>query len=206
MIKLPKLSRVSYKPLYIQLSEILIDYIRSKPVREGDLIPSEHELMKYYSLSRNTIRLAIDRLVHLNIATKVRGKGTFVKKNETIRQKGLLPGFYDFELSLKKQGWNVVNEIIENSQITEQPDWSQSIGDFGDEKLRLIIRVKKSENQIIALEERLLPEAVAKRFNKDHIRERSFFNLLDSYPEYEIKNIDYILKISRLDRQERQER
>ncbi len=51
-----ELDRHSYKPLYIQLSEILIDYANSHHLENGDALPSENELLSQFSVSRNTIR------------------------------------------------------------------------------------------------------------------------------------------------------
>jgi len=86
-----------------------------------------------------------------------------------------------------------VNEVLFNQEIMDQPEWSRSIGGFGDEKIHLITRIKKSGDQIIALEERIILSSAAKRFNKEQIQEQSFFDLLEIYPEFEIKETKYIL-------------
>jgi len=201
-LKLPKLNNESYKPLYIQLSDILINYIRSNNFSAGELLPSENELLAIYSVSRNTIRLAIDRLVQLNLATKVRGKGTFVKDNTS--KKPIRGFFYDVEDSLRDLGWEFVNEVIEAGEISQPPDWSKSIGDFAEEKMFYICRTKKSGNDFLAIEERLIPCSVGKRLTVEQIREKSIYSLVDQFPEYEVKQTKYILHASNLDTKEKE--
>ena len=77
----PDMDKKSYTPIYIQISEILIDYAQQNGLTAGDLLPSENELLAQYDVSRNTIRLAVERLVKMNFAVKKRGKGTFVKQS-----------------------------------------------------------------------------------------------------------------------------
>ena len=77
----PEMDKNSYKPIYIQISDIIIDYAKKTGLKGGDLLPSENELLSRYNVSRNSIRLAVDRLVQMNFAVKQRGKGTFIKKS-----------------------------------------------------------------------------------------------------------------------------
>lgn len=65
-------------PLFKQLKNILIHQIQDGEYSQGDLLPSETELIDQYSLSRTTIRRAIQALVQENYAYTVHGKGTFV--------------------------------------------------------------------------------------------------------------------------------
>ena len=65
-----KLDRNSYKPLYVQLSEIILNYINDSHLEHGDILPSENQLLSQFDVSRNTIRLAVDRLVKMGVAKK----------------------------------------------------------------------------------------------------------------------------------------
>ena len=50
-------------PLYVQLKELILNDIQSGTLSAGDMIPTEHELMEQYSISRNVVRQAIGELV-----------------------------------------------------------------------------------------------------------------------------------------------
>ena len=76
--QLPDLDKNDYKPLYIQLSDLLADFIKDSVLVEGDALPSENELLARYDISRTTVRQAIQRLESQDLVRKIRGKGTFV--------------------------------------------------------------------------------------------------------------------------------
>ena len=58
-----KLSKNIVVPLYYQLAELLRSKISSGEYTLGQQLPSERELMSTFSISRNTVRDAIDVLV-----------------------------------------------------------------------------------------------------------------------------------------------
>lgn len=66
-------------PLYYQLEKIIEDAINNGDLKPGDLIPTEAELMQKYSVSRATVRHAIQNLENEGYLRKERAKGTFVK-------------------------------------------------------------------------------------------------------------------------------
>jgi len=76
-----KLQKAS--PLYIQLKELLAEYIRRE---QPTMLPAESELMTQYGVSRKTVRTAIAELVKSGLVTPLPGKGTLV--NQTSRGQG----------------------------------------------------------------------------------------------------------------------
>jgi GntR family transcriptional regulator len=65
-------------PLYHQIFVILRDGILSGHYRLGDLLPTEHEIMLNYDVSRITARRALDELAKLKMVKRSRGRGTSV--------------------------------------------------------------------------------------------------------------------------------
>jgi len=63
--KLPDLDQDPFKPLYAQLAEAIIKFIRKYRLGEGDWAPSENELLARYKISRTTIRQAFQYLESL---------------------------------------------------------------------------------------------------------------------------------------------
>ena len=72
------LDKNSLIPLYVQLENLLLEMIESGELKVGDIIPSENELSKNYSISRMTAKKAIDNLTVKGFLERVKGKGTFV--------------------------------------------------------------------------------------------------------------------------------
>ena len=68
----------TFRPLYKQIKELLLDGLRGGEWRPGDVIPSEIELAARYRVSQGTVRKAIDELAADNLLVRRQGKGTFV--------------------------------------------------------------------------------------------------------------------------------
>ncbi|MEG0264647.1 MAG: GntR family transcriptional regulator [Erysipelotrichaceae bacterium] len=74
------IDRNSAIPLYYQFKQFLIDKINSGELLAGDMVPSEEELRKFYTISRPTLRQAFSELVHEGYLVRHRAKGTFISK------------------------------------------------------------------------------------------------------------------------------
>lgn len=68
-----------FVPLYYRLKQLIIDMIENEEIKADEAIPSEPKLMATYTLSRTTVRKAIDELVNEGYLYRIQGKGTFVK-------------------------------------------------------------------------------------------------------------------------------
>lgn len=75
-------------PQYRQLYEILRKHIMNGVYEEGSLLPSENELCAAHSMTRPTVRHALDSLVKDGLILKKQGKGSIVKK--PVRNIGIL--------------------------------------------------------------------------------------------------------------------
>jgi len=65
-------------PRYKHLYEILRKHIIDGIYKEGDLLPSENELCRVHSITRPTVRHALDSLVRDGFIKKQQGKGSIV--------------------------------------------------------------------------------------------------------------------------------
>jgi GntR family transcriptional regulator len=94
-----------YLPRYYQLANIIREQISNGRLEAHQSIPSERQLETIYSVSRTTIRQAIDLLVHQGFLYREHGRGTFVSPQklqkgiseltsftEDMKQRGLVPG------------------------------------------------------------------------------------------------------------------
>jgi GntR family transcriptional regulator len=73
-----RISRSSYKPIYIQICDLIREKIDSGKLSPGNRVWSEHDIMEKFHVSRNTAQKAIETLVNEGIVSRVQGKGSFV--------------------------------------------------------------------------------------------------------------------------------
>ena len=94
-----------FLPRYYQLANILRESISQGRFEAHEPIPSERQLESLYSVSRTTIRQAIDLLIRQGFLYREHGRGTFVSPQklqkgiseltsftEDMRQRGIVPG------------------------------------------------------------------------------------------------------------------
>jgi ABC-type glycerol-3-phosphate transport system substrate-binding protein len=75
--------KVTYKPLYLQVKEVLLKRIVDGVYPKGQVIPSESRLAEDFGTSISTVRQALSILVADGILLKRQGKGTYVADTTT---------------------------------------------------------------------------------------------------------------------------
>ncbi len=75
------------KHLYIQIKEFLLKKIKTGEFKSGEVIPTERSLCVELNVSRQTIRRAIQDLVHEGYLYRVQGAGTFVFEKNSKKRK-----------------------------------------------------------------------------------------------------------------------
>ena len=168
----------SYVPYYQQLKQILITDVQSR--KEGDLLSSESDLCRKYSVSRTVVRQALDELERDGLVLKVKGKGTFVtgrKLNTSFVQHSL--GFYD---SMVKAGHSIQSRVLA-SELTGCPASLASALDLniGDEVIRFD-RVRSVDGRPVLVNRTTLPSRMFPGFIDLDMTDRSLYQVMrDEY-------------------------
>ncbi len=66
-------------PIYVTITNSIIERIKKRELLPGSKIPSENELISVHGVSNTTARKVLQEIENAGWALKVRGKGTFVK-------------------------------------------------------------------------------------------------------------------------------
>lgn len=125
-------------PKYYQLAAILRQKIENGAIQAHEAIPSERQLEEQYSLSRPTIRQAIDLLERQGLLYRVHGKGTFVSPPKL--QKGILE-LTSFSEDMRNRGLKPGQRILEFGPVTANEKVARQLG--LKEKEREVLRIKR---------------------------------------------------------------
>lgn len=192
----PQVDRKSFKPIYVQVAEMILEYAQHLGLNPGDALPSENQLLAHLDVSRNSIRQAVDRLVQMDFAIKRRGQGTFIKSWKRDIRLDFTQGF---EGSLYKRGIQADNELV---ALTDNPGrllWAQALTPILDDPITFIRRVKKVDGKPIALEDRLLPSYIIKRYTHTELAQENLNpNLLQRFPDTQVETFRYHFEASPL--------
>ena len=72
------MSTPAFKPLYVQIKDLLVQSLDAGEWAPGDAIPSELELASRFRVAHGTVRKAIAALAADHLVVRRQGKGTFV--------------------------------------------------------------------------------------------------------------------------------
>lgn len=117
-------------PLWLEISRKIEKDIENGTFAVGDMLPNEYQLCEIYSVSRITIRGALDRLSDLGKIKRVKGKGTIVTQErikepllkisgftDEMREKGIVPSTSYAHMERKKVS-GYIAELFGQSRST----------------------------------------------------------------------------------------
>jgi GntR family transcriptional regulator len=133
-------------------------YLRSlvEGARPGASLPSEADLCERFSVSRMTVRQALQELTNDGLVERRRGQGTFVAHRPVHRRPGV---FLSFTEEMSRRGLRATSRLL--SAGMDQPRRAETL-DLGlapDSQVVRVARVRLADGVPVALEDAaLLPE------------------------------------------------
>ncbi|MDF9823792.1 GntR family transcriptional regulator [Breznakia sp. PF5-3] len=136
-------------PVYYQVANKIEENIEKGIWKKGEPIPSERELIKIYSVSRITVRNAIDELVKKGKLEKIQGKGTYVLGKSIIQNLGNL---YSFTREMEKQGKISTTKVLDVSIIKANTKIANQLGVKEEAEVIYIERLRCADEEPIMIE------------------------------------------------------
>lgn len=161
-------------PLYIQLKDIIKNDIVSGVYKPNEKIPSEIELSAQFSISRITVRNAINELVDEDLLIKKQGKGTFVSISKI--QDNILDDIsfsLTCEINKVKAGSKIIKNIIKEASDRDIRELNLNKGD----KVIYLKRIRYADEEPIIVEHNFFPY----KYNyllKEDLENQSLYEIL----------------------------
>ena len=131
------MDRVANGTLHGSVSNFIRSKIYAKELAPNDRIPSEHQLMDQFDVSRGTVRKAIKTLVDEGLVVQEHGRGTFVSEPRVTRPGTDRP--FSFAASLIDRGVAFQTSVLKKEQIPANADVAENLKiEVGDPVLRLL--------------------------------------------------------------------
>ncbi len=152
-------TRNNYYPYYIQIKQILLDRINNGIYEYGELLPTETALAKEFSVTRVTLRRALELLRQEGILQSNRGVGWKVI-HQRIEQR--LTTSYWFGLEVGNTGTATTSETLKAHLINLPKEFEH----YFSKELMIpnvyeIVRVRSYKKSPISLEYSYIPEHLA---------------------------------------------
>lgn len=167
-----RIQKDSVVPFYFQLSEILKSEILNGVYLSKKFLPSERMLCDAYSVSRATVRQAIQILKDQGLIEKLRGVGTRIVSRKVEQD---LTGFHNFDLQMKQQGYSAEVRLL-NFEVCRAPSSVQSVlGLSPEERVTHVFRLRLVKEEPLFLERIFLPESIFPNMQPVHFESTNVF-------------------------------
>ena len=165
----------SFEPYYQQLKRILVKDIEDSR-GEGDMLPSESDLCRQYSVSRTVVRQALGELEDDGLVHKVKGKGTYVTGrplNTSFVQHSL--GFYE---SMQRAGHTVRSQTIQMCTEPAGVSMAKLVEIAVGENIIRFDRVRSVDGRPVQVVRTVLPARLFPGLTELDMTDRSLYQVL----------------------------
>ncbi|MEG6513355.1 GntR family transcriptional regulator [Desulforamulus ruminis] len=158
-------------PLYVQLKEVLKDKILKGDYKEK--IPSERDFMEQFSVSRSTVRKAINALVLDGVLERIHGRGTFVSLRPVEEWLGNLSTFNDLVCNMgMKPSIKLLYQGVESATENSVP--------LGLTEVYVIKRLRFADDVPLAVERQYYPLKIGLKLAQFDLNNAAIYDLLES--------------------------
>ena len=186
----------SIVPLYAQIVEQLQYDIKNGMYSKNGRLPTETELSEQYSVSRITVRRAVDELVNLGRVEKKQGKGTFICAPKLTRQ---LDGPMSFTEMCQANGLEVSARILDAKICTADTAYvREALGVTERDPVVRIRRLRYAGGKPLVLEDNFYPLEYAYLLSID-LENDSIYRYLQEDKGIELRRTTMRLRIVRAD-------
>jgi GntR family transcriptional regulator len=180
--------RCARTPKYVVIRDWLTDRILGGHFARGEQLPSEHDLMTQFSVSRVTARQALNSLREFGLIESRRGKGYFVRQLTAVQQLERLEGFGEVMAPL---GVEIRSDVIE---LLEIPATDKSVIEAlqvaPGTMVTRIARLRIAGGVAMSLDVSYFPREIGHRLATLDLGRTDIFSLLEDRLDIELSYAD----------------
>jgi len=144
----------SGSPLYLQLQRLIRSAIERHVLAPDEALPPERDLADAYSVSRVTVRKALDGLVQAHLLTRRQGAGTFV----AARVEKNFASISSFTEDMLSRGRQPHSEWLSRSEGTVMPEEALALGLSPGSPVYRLSRIRYADSESMAIEHATVPK------------------------------------------------
>jgi GntR family transcriptional regulator len=149
-----RLDQTNQLPLYQQLQRALRQAITSKALTAEAALPPERDMAEEFSISRITVRKALDALVEEGLLTRRQGSGTFVAGQRVEKNFSKLTSFTE---DMAARGRKAHSIWLSRAESAVTPDEALSLGLAPGSTVYRFHRIRYADEAPMALEYSTVP-------------------------------------------------
>jgi GntR family transcriptional regulator len=158
----------------------------------GEQLPSEHQLMDRFAVSRVTARLALNDLVKLGVVKSLRGKGYFVKRPIAIHNLERLQSFGEMMAPL---GLVTSSKVLEVMETSAGGAVGEALKLSSQAAVTRIVRARLAGGSAISLDVSYFPVEIGRQLVQLDLVHEDIFHLLEKRLRIELGFADLSIEI-----------
>jgi GntR family transcriptional regulator len=163
-------------PIYQVIENDLKEKIQQNELKHGEMIHSENELKDMYSVSRMTVRQALNNLVNEGYLYRQKGKGTFVN-NMKIEKR--MQGLIGFTEEMRRMNKRVRSKLITFETIKADEEVANKLFLHPGEEVFSIERIRYGDDIPVLFEKLFIPKSLFKDISPE-VMETSFYDYIEN--------------------------
>jgi GntR family transcriptional regulator len=184
-------------PLYYQLKEIVLEYIRLSKDRQS--LPAEVELCRHFDVSRPTVRQAMSALVAEGYLQRIKGKGTTITQSK-INQ-GYLPVIESFHDEMVAKGFKHDTRVLEFRTLECPEELLAALQLPADSRVIKLVRLRSIGDEPMILLKTYLPAALFPDILDKDLANNSLYSLVEHDYGYSISRSSRTIEAIKADKQ-----
>lgn len=164
-------------PLYAQIKDILRARILDGSYQPHQQMPSESEMIAAFSVSRITVRQALNDLQNEGLIFRIHGKGTFVSKPKAFQDLGRLQGFGE---AMRQMGYETFARVLSIKSVMPSAQVAERLQLPKRARVTELQRVRFLNREPISLDITYVPLSIGNRLAKEDLAARDVFVILEN--------------------------
>ena len=146
-------------PKYESIAADIRRSIEDGALKPGDKLPTVVEFCELYSVSKITVKRAIEQITEEGLVTSRRGSGTYVKDTAGLPNQAFFQGKNDRAqgFSYEHRGEKVTSVVYDFSIVNPPADVATQLGIAEDDFAYHIVRVRQVDEKPIVIEYTYMP-------------------------------------------------
>ncbi len=186
---LPKRGRPSK---HLAIRDWLAANIASGEFRAGSQLPSEHDIMARFEVSRITVRQALDDLRQLGLVVSHQGKGYFVRRLKAVLDLLRLQSFGELMAPL---GLPTSSRVLSLAEAPACKDVAQALKLEPGARVTEIKRLRLAGSAVVSFDVSYFPLDIGQALAALDLTSQDVFLLLENHLETELTYADLIIEI-----------
>lgn len=182
--------RRSPVPFYAQVRDALRLQILDGTLQPHQQMPSEHQMIEMFGVSRITVRQALNELENEGLIFRVHGKGTFVSKPKAFQDLAHLQSFGE---AMQPQGYETYSKVISVKEVRAANHVAEQLRLPKDGTVTEVKRVRYLNREPISVETSSLPVSIGGRLVRSDLSTQDIFIVLENELGIMLGNADLVV-------------